>query len=100
MSLALQAQQVLDEADLIYSAEQVHQAIDVLAEKLNKQLANLSQPVVLLPVMNGGLVLSGHLITRLKFPVIIDYLHATRYREKTTGSDLEWKVRPHGLIKK
>ncbi len=94
----VKAQQVLDKAELIYTEQQIQQSIDKIAAALNQCFINVSQPVIVLPVMNGGLVLSGHLITRLKFPVEIDYCHATRYRNKTSGSELQWKVEPqHSL---
>jgi len=93
-NLADHAKQVLKQADLIYSSEQISQAIDGLAEQINLQFQNVSQPLIAMPVMNGGLVLSGHLLTRLNFPVLVDYLHATRYRNKTSGSELKWKVKP------
>ena len=98
-NLALEAEQVLEKANLIYSAKQIEQAIKQLAENINKQLSNASQPVIVLPVMNGGLILSGHLITHLKFPLLIDYLHATRYRDKTSASDLQWKAKPQQSLK-
>jgi hypoxanthine phosphoribosyltransferase len=44
--------------------------------------------------MNGGFVPGARLVTRLEFPLWIDYIHATRYREKTTGADLRWLKRP------
>jgi len=92
------AMQVLETADLIYSAEQIDASLDLLAEQINSQLASTKQPVLVMPVMNGGLVLSGQLVTRFKFPLFIDYLHATRYRGETTGSQLHWKTRPqHSL---
>ena len=100
MLLDNQAQQVLEQAELIYSAEQVNLAIDQLALQINQQLMDTTQPVIALPIMNGGLVLSGHLITRLQFPLVIDYLHATRYRNTTSGSNqLEWKVKPQLSLK-
>ena len=37
---------------------------------------------------------SGKLLTRLAFPLQIDYLHATRYRNNTQGSELEWHRLP------
>ena len=89
-----QAKQVLEQAEIIYSAEDIQRAIDKLAEQINKRFKDVTQPVIVLPVMNGGLILSGQLITRFNFPVEIDYLHATRYRNKTSGSDLQWKVKP------
>ncbi len=93
-----QAKSVLDNAQLIYTGEQIQQSIDELALKINNKLKDVTSPVVVLPIMNGGLILSGQLITRLNFPVEIDYIHATRYRNKTSGGDLQWKVKPqHSL---
>jgi len=43
-----------------------------------------------LVVMNGGLIPAGLLLPRLAFPLKVDYLHATRYRERTFGTDLKW----------
>ena len=49
---------------------------------------------IIMCVMNGGLILAGMLLPRLDFPLQVDYLHATRYREKLTGADLQWKAFP------
>ena len=95
----VEAQRVLANAELVYSAQQIDQAISQLAKEINNQLVEVDHPVVVMPIMNGGLILSGHLITRLEFPVIVDYLHATRYREKTTGDMLHWKAKPQQSIK-
>ena len=92
------AKQILDDAELIYTEAQIQESINNLALEINTKLSATTSPVVVLPVMNGGLILSGQLITRLKFPVEIDYLHATRYRNKTTGSDLQWKVKPQSSL--
>lgn len=91
-----EASQVLAQAECVYSAAQVEQALLQLAEQINAQLTPYTeqQPVLLMPVMNGGLVLCGQLMTRLSFPLQVDYLHATRYRDKTRGSDLQWKASP------
>lgn len=88
------AKQILSDADLLYTADQIQAAIDELALQINTELSAITCPVIVLPVMNGGLILSGQLITKLKFPVEIDYLHATRYRDETTGGELQWKVKP------
>lgn len=90
------AAQVLAQAECIYSAAKLEHTLQQLAEQINAQLLPLSeqQPVLLMPVMNGGLVLCGQLMTRLTFPLQVDYLHATRYRDKTRGSDLHWKASP------
>jgi hypoxanthine phosphoribosyltransferase len=98
MSVSPQAaQQVLERADLLYSAEQVSQALDRLAEEISQAVTQASpeQPVIVISVMNGGLVLAGHLLTRFNFPLHVDFIHATRYRNQTSGGELEWKVEPH-----
>lgn len=85
-------QQVRSEADCLFSEAQVEQAIDTMAAAISKDLAN-TNPIVF-SVMNGGLVLTGTLVTKLGFPLEISYLHATRYRDKTRGADLEWRMLP------
>ncbi|MDH5485381.1 MAG: hypoxanthine-guanine phosphoribosyltransferase [Gammaproteobacteria bacterium] len=97
-----QAQQVLDRAELIYSADQISDALDQLAAQINHAVApyvNDEQPVIVISIMNGGLILSGHLLTRLNFPLHVDFIHATRYRNQTQGGELEWKVEPHQSIR-
>ncbi len=79
-------------ADCLYDAAEVDAAIDRLAAAITRDLAQ-SDPVVLV-VMNGGLIPAGHLLTRLDFPLRLDYLHATRYRERTRGGGLHWLKRP------
>lgn len=85
---SIQAAKVLKEADLIYSAEQVNAALDKMAQDINLQLAD-KDPLIYC-VMNGGVIPAGLLLPRFSFPFRMDYLHATRYREKTSGSDLKW----------
>jgi len=92
------AKQILDNADLIFTAGEIQNSIDQLAKQINNKLSDITSPVIVLPIMNGGLILSGHLITKLKFPVEIDYLHATRYRDKTMGGDLQWKAKPQNTL--
>lgn len=77
---------------LIYDNKQISTALDKLADKMNQALSG-SQPLVLC-VMQGGLVFSGQLIPRLKCQLEIDYIHATRYQNGTTGSDISWKAEP------
>lgn len=91
-------EKVLSRASLIYSSSQVSAAIDVIAVQLNERL-KATQPLFLC-VMNGGLVFTGHLLTRLTCFPQVDYIHATRYRNQTTGSTLDWRVYPSVDLKK
>ncbi|NVK40412.1 MAG: hypoxanthine-guanine phosphoribosyltransferase [Oceanospirillaceae bacterium] len=84
--------QVYAEADLLHSAEEVEASIDTMAEAISAELGDRNP--VLFSIMNGGLVIGGKLLTRLEFPLESSYLHATRYRNSTSGHELEWKVPP------
>ena len=77
---------------LVFSYREITTALDKLADKLNQQLKN-ETPVVLC-VMQGGLIFSGQLIPRLQCMLEIDYIHATRYDNKTSGGELTWKAYP------
>lgn len=89
---AEQARAAYAQADELYSAEQVQQALDRMATAISAELAD-RDPIVLC-VMTGGLIPAGHLLTRLDFPLHIDYLHATRYRGTNRGGELHWITRP------
>jgi hypoxanthine phosphoribosyltransferase len=92
MSNPLQAQQLLDHAELVASAATVQDALDRLAAEIGAALAQ-AFPLVL-PVMGGAVVFAGQLLPRLNFPLEFDYLHVTRYRDKTRGGEMEWRVLP------
>ena len=88
--------QVMAEADCLVSEQQVQAAIQSLADEITGRLKNTNP--LLFCVMNGGLILTGHLLPRLTFPVQAEYLHATRYRQETTGGILDWKLQPAANI--
>ena len=52
-----------------------------------------ANPVVVC-LMNGGVVPFGRLLTRLQFPLQVDYVHATRYGARLRGGELEWIAGP------
>lgn len=89
MTTFAHASEVLEQADCLFTHDQVETAIDGLAAAINRDYTKLN-PVVLC-VMNGGVVLAGHLLTRLSPVLEFDYMHATRYRGETCGGELVWK---------
>ena len=91
------AQLTLDNADCLYSDAEVQQAIEKTAKEIRRELAQLD-PLVLC-VMTGGIIPAGQLLTRLDFPLQVDYIHATRYQGGITGGSLNWLVRPTIPIK-
>ena len=85
-------QRVLRDSDLICPPDEVEQALDHMAHSIASTLRE-TNPVIL-AVMIGGLIPAGKLLTRLSFPLELDYVHVTRYRGDTTGGALQWRVRP------
>lgn len=83
---------VMDNADCLISHEEVERALDRMAEQITADLGD--KLPVFYCVMNGGLITTGHLLTRLGFPLEVDYLHATRYRGGIRGGELFWRVSP------
>jgi len=92
-----QLQHVLDTADLLYSLDEIEQALNSLAESLSQHYAD-SNPL-LLCVMNGSVVTTGNLLPKLNFPMELDYIHLTRYGDKLEGGELEWLHQPVTSLK-
>jgi len=72
----------------VFDAEAVSAAFDAIAARLNDNLPD--HEVMLLPVMTGGMFPACELARRIRRPMKIDYVHATRYRGKTRGAEIEW----------
>lgn len=89
-------QQMLDNAEMLYDEQAVEAALDNMAADINSKLAD-SNPLVLC-VMNGGIVVSGKLLTRLTMPLNIDAINASRYRNQTFGGGIEWILKPHASL--
>lgn len=83
---------LLDQAQLIHSSEVVKAAITRLSQDITAKLEDAC-PVVIC-VMGGGVVFAGQLLTQLKFPLELDYVHASRYENQTIGKTLVWKSLP------
>ena len=84
-----EARTAFESAELIYDKHQVEQALDQMAASITADTKD--ENPILMCVMNGGMIPLGMLLPRLPFLLRVDYLHATRYRERTFGTDLEWK---------
>ena len=99
MTLAItheNAADIFSRARCLYSAQQVHQAVDVMAARISGDLVGRNPLVICL--MNGGLMLTAELGLRMPFPLQMDYIHATRYRGESSGGEIEWKHVPDSSI--
>ena len=85
-------EQIAREADLIYSQKEVEAALDTMAIKITAKLKD-TNPLII-SVLVGGIVATSELVTRLDFPLQLDYVHATRYQNGTRGGELNWIAHP------
>ena len=89
--------QYKQDAELLYSEQDVSSAISEVAATLNADYAK-DLPIVL-SVMNGAIFFAGQLTPRLTFPLQLDYVHATRYQDGIEGKEVRWVVKPKATIK-
>jgi hypoxanthine phosphoribosyltransferase len=87
-----EAWKILETAELVCSATTLSAALQHMAQSITTRLSE-SHPLVL-SVMGGGVVFSGQLLPLLHFPLDFDYLHVTRYGDRTRGLEVRWKVTP------
>jgi hypoxanthine phosphoribosyltransferase len=87
-----QAIQILRAAEEVCSAEYAVTEVARLAGEITARLGR-SAPLVL-AVMRGSVMFAGQLLPQLRFPLHFDYLDVTRYRDKTVGGEIAWRVSP------
>ena len=83
---------VLPQAELIHDRAVLQQAIVGMAARIRADYGD-DRPLFL-TVMHGGMIFASLLALELGFDVEFDYLHATRYRGKTSGGGLQWLRHP------
>jgi hypoxanthine phosphoribosyltransferase len=84
--------QVREKSDILISEQEINQAIDTVAQKIEKTLNN--DVPILLCVMKGGLMFTAALMQRISAPLILDYVHVDRYRNQTQGGSVHWHKEP------
>lgn len=90
-------QELLANSEVIYSPQDVSDAIHALALQISQDLQ--SQLPLVLTVMNGGLYFAGQLLPKLNFPLEQDYVQATRYQGGVEGKEIAWRAAPSANIK-
>jgi len=92
MSKLEEIERVKASAERLYAPEDIEAALERMAEAITRDLA-AANPIVLC-VLNGGIIVTGKLLPKLAFPLELDSAHATRYRGKTQGAELNWLYEP------
>lgn len=85
---AAEALAVYRDADCLFDNAQVERIIADLAARLDQELAG--REATALCVMTGAVIFAGKLLPQVQSPLLLDYVHATRYHGATRGGDLAW----------
>ena len=88
---------LLQSADPICGEEEVTGALHRIAADITRDLGT-RYPLVL-SVMGGAICFAGQLLPLLRFPLDLDYIHATRYGDATSGGELTWRVEPRENVR-
>jgi hypoxanthine phosphoribosyltransferase len=84
--------QALANADVLFERDELETVIADLGRRIDAALDG--ERAVFLTVMNGALMFAGQLALSIRTDLEFDYVHATRYRGATAGSDLCWLREP------
>ncbi len=97
MMTAEQARELWANSEEIVSAQAVQQSLDRMAREITDKMGDRF-PLVL-SVMGGAVVFTGMLLPKLEFPLEFDYIHLSRYNNKTVGGEMQWRVAPRESVK-
>jgi hypoxanthine phosphoribosyltransferase len=84
--------QLLECSTLLADKKQVEAAVEKMAAAVNAFYGD--REIVLLIVMTGAVLPAAWLAAKLKMPLQMDFVHATRYSGQTAGGEVEFRVPP------
>ncbi len=83
---------LLEKSRVVFEREEVAAAVQKMADEINAFCGEAS--IVLIGVLTGAILPMAWLATRLKMPLTMDFVHATRYRGGLYGAELEYRLPP------
>lgn len=83
---------ILDASTALVSREAVDHAVGKMAAEINDYYGDT--PLVLLIVMTGAVMPAAWLASKLKMPLQMDFVHASRYTGATEGGEIDFRVPP------
>ncbi|MCU0803646.1 MAG: hypoxanthine-guanine phosphoribosyltransferase [Burkholderiales bacterium] len=94
---AAEAWRMLETADEVASEEEVERGIRDVAAQITTGFRD--RYPLLLCVMNGAVYFCGRLLPLLRFPLHLDYVHASRYGDEVAGTGLRWRAEPRESVR-
>lgn len=83
---------VLANSTLLVHREEVQSAVDRMAAQINEYYGDTT--LIMLIVMTGAVMPAAWLSSRLKMPLEMDFVHASRYAGATEGGEIDFRVPP------
>jgi hypoxanthine phosphoribosyltransferase len=83
---------ILARSSVLVEKPQVKEAVERMAQKVNDWYDD--RPIIMLIVMTGAVMPAAWLASRLKMPLQMDFVHATRYSGQTEGGEIDFRVPP------
>ena len=87
---------MLENSELLFDEDKCTLAIEDVAEQITENLSD-KYPLIL-PVMGGAIVFTGQLLPLLRFPLVFDYVHVSRYGNKLEGGNFHWLRTPQHSV--
>ena len=84
--------EIMQRSTLLASREEVKAALDRMAVQVNAHYGD--RTIIMLMVMTGAVMPAAWLASRLRMPLEMDFIHATRYSGATEGGEIEFRVPP------
>jgi hypoxanthine phosphoribosyltransferase len=84
--------ELLKRSKVLADRQQVEAAIDRMAVAVNDHYGD--REITLLIVMTGAVMPAAWLAAKLRMPLQMDFVHATRYAGQTEGGEIEFRVPP------
>lgn len=79
---------VREDSVLLFNQRACSHAVEKIANDLERDYHD-KEPLIL-AVMTGAVIFAGQLLPMLRFDCQFDYIHLTRYGDKTIGGSIEW----------
>ena len=86
----------IEGAERLHDPADVEAAFDRMAADIDARFAG--EGGVALCMLQGGIIPTGLLLTRVRAPLELDSIHVTRYRNTTVGGEIEWRARPRIVL--
>ena len=83
---------LLKNSKVLFNRDEVIAAVQKMADEINEFYAD--EPLTVISVLTGAIIPAAWLVTKLKMPMKMDFVHATRYRGGLYGAELEYRVPP------